>query len=291
VPCDCVRVHVRSVFHNKPEHDMVFMSVLGIADPLRKEVPAAVNTCQQAGIRVVMVTGDHLITATSIARQCNILPRSYTTPAAPISTVSSRRDLLSPSALSARVKDTRVMEGFDFRSLVAAVTAAQAAADANPDDATLASEAADMKQQLNMLVDRICVLARSSPKDKAVLVQLLKERKEVVGVTGDGTNDAPALLEADVGLAMGIAGTDVAKEAANIVILDDNFFSTLPCSVSVSSVSVSFRFVAAGGAWCCRVFCFVVLVFAHLLSRVPCLLCGPALTACMCRWLQALWHL
>lgn len=86
-------------------------------------------------------------------------------------------------------------------------------------------QAAAWSSELDSVVKRICVLARSSPADKALLVKLLKERKEVVGVTGDGTNDAPALLEADVGLAMGIAGTDVAKEAANIVILDDNFFS------------------------------------------------------------------
>ena len=78
---------------------------------------------------------------------------------------------------------------------------------------------------LQELIPRLRVLARSSPEDKLTLVRLLKERGEVVAVTGDGTNDAPALKESDVGLAMGIAGTEVAKEAADIIILDDNFTS------------------------------------------------------------------
>ncbi|PKE66759.1 hypothetical protein CW663_11605, partial [Macrococcoides caseolyticum] len=81
------------------------------------------------------------------------------------------------------------------------------------------------ESELMSLLPRLQVLARSSPKDKHLLVRTLKRLGEVVAVTGDGTNDAPALKESDVGLAMGIAGTEVAKEAADIVILDDNFSS------------------------------------------------------------------
>lgn len=86
-----------------------------------------------------------------------------------------------------------------------------------------------MDTAISCAVCCVKVLARSSPEDKLTLVSLLKKEGEVVAVTGDGTNDAPALKESDVGLAMGIAGTEVAKEAADIVIMDDNFSSIVKC--------------------------------------------------------------
>ena len=153
-----------------PEHDLTVLCVVGIRDPIRKEVPDAVARCQNAGIFVRMVTGDNINTAKKIAEEAGIL-----------------------------TEGGLAMEGPEFAKL----------SDAEIDE----------------LLPRLQVLARSLPLDKLTLVQRLMANKHVVGVTGDGTNDAPALKQADVGLAMGIAGTDVAKEASDIIILDDNFNS------------------------------------------------------------------
>ncbi|KAJ5075182.1 cation transporting atpase [Anaeramoeba ignava] len=156
------------------EHDvqsnLTCYCIIGIKDPVRPEVPYAVDECQKAGIFVRMVTGDNILTAKHIAKECGIL------------------------------KDDGVaIEGYQWR---------------------------DMSEEEQIaLLPKLQVLARSSPKDKLTLVSLLRQKGEIVGVTGDGTNDAPALKEADVGLAMGITGTDVAKEASDIIILDDNFKS------------------------------------------------------------------
>ncbi|KAJ3365368.1 plasma membrane calcium [Allomyces arbusculus] len=152
-------------------HNLVWLGVVGIEDPLRPEVPPAVKKCQKAGIIVRMVTGDNKVTAENIAKKCGILYE----------------------------EDGIVMEGPVFRAL----------------------SDADMEKML----PKLRVLARSSPLDKRILVNKLKSMGQTVAVTGDGTNDAPALKAADVGFAMGIAGTEVAKEAADIVLLDDNFAS------------------------------------------------------------------
>lgn len=157
-------------FKTPHEEGLTAYCIVGIKDPVRKEVPEAVATCQRAGIRVRMVTGDNIYTARHIAAECGIL-----------------------------TEGGLAMEGPDFRSKT--------------------------EEELFELLPQLQVLARSSPQDKYILVQTLKKMGEVVAVTGDGTNDAPALKESDVGLAMGIAGTEVAKEAADIVILDDNFSS------------------------------------------------------------------
>jgi Ca2+-transporting ATPase len=150
--------------------NLTVLCVVGIEDPVRPEVPAAVATCLRAGITVRMVTGDYAGTASKIAEQCGI-----------------------------KTAKGVVMTGAEFRAL--------------SDD------------QLDRVIPQLQVLARSQPSDKLRLVQRLKHLNQIVAVTGDGTNDAPALKEADVGLAMGIAGTDVAKEASDIIILDDNFKS------------------------------------------------------------------
>lgn len=157
-------------FKEAPEYDLDLVAIVGIKDPVRKEVPDAVLRCQNAGIKVRMVTGDNIYTAKHIARECGIL---------------------SENGLA--------MEGPEFRTL--------------------------SNDELMQTIPKLDVLARSSPEDKFILVKTLKALGQVVAVTGDGTNDAPAMKEADVGLAMGIAGTEVAKEAADIVILDDNFSS------------------------------------------------------------------
>ncbi|XP_057855556.2 calcium-transporting ATPase 5, plasma membrane-type isoform X1 [Cryptomeria japonica] len=160
-----------------PEDNLTLLAIVGIKDPCRPSVKEAVNLCQNAGVKVRMVTGDNIYTARAIALECDIL--------------KSDQSIEMPT----------VIEGKDFRALT--------------------------EEERNKIVDKICVMARSSPTDKLLLVQALKRNGEVVAVTGDGTNDAPALHEADIGLSMGIQGTEVAKESSDIIILDDNFSSVV----------------------------------------------------------------
>ncbi|KAJ5551053.1 ATPase P-type K/Mg/Cd/Cu/Zn/Na/Ca/Na/H-transporter [Penicillium sp. DV-2018c] len=162
---DDASLHFEDYFHG-----MTWAGVVGIQDPLRPEVPAAIRKCHSAGVQVKMVTGDNVATATAIAISCGI-----------------------------KTEDGLVMEGPKFRQLT----------DAGMDE----------------VIPRLQVLARSSPEDKRILVERLKALGETVAVTGDGTNDGPALRTADVGFSMGIAGTEVAKEASSIILLDDNFKS------------------------------------------------------------------
>nr|XP_041632660.1 plasma membrane calcium-transporting ATPase 1-like isoform X10 [Drosophila kikkawai] len=165
--------------------NLTCLCVVGIEDPVRPEVPDAIRKCQRAGITVRMVTGDNVNTARSIAIKCGILRPN---------------------------DDFLVLEGKEFNRRIR---------DSN----------GDIQQHLiDKVWPRLRVLARSSPTDKYTLVKgiidsTVSENREVVAVTGDGTNDGPALKKADVGFAMGIAGTDVAKEASDIILTDDNFSS------------------------------------------------------------------
>lgn len=164
---------------------LICIAVVGIEDPVRPEVPDAINKCKQAGITVRMVTGDNVNTARAIATKCGIL-----TPG----------------------DDFLCLEGKEFNRLIR-------------------NEKGEVEQEkLDKIWPRLRVLARSSPTDKHTLVKgiidsNIGEQRQVVAVTGDGTNDGPALKKADVGFAMGIAGTDVAKEASDIILTDDNFTS------------------------------------------------------------------
>eukprot|EP01135_Chromosphaera_perkinsii_P004664 Nk52_evm13s293 gene=Nk52_evmTU13s293 len=169
-----------------PEAELTFLGVVGIQDPVRPEVPEAVEQCKRAGIFVRMVTGDNISTAKHIARECGIL-----------------------------TKGGICMEGSTFRHL--------------------------SEKKMKRIVPNLQVLARCSPHDKQVLVSLLREMGETVAVTGDGTNDGPALKAADVGFSMGISGTDVAKEASDIVLLDDNFASLVKAVMWGRSIYDSVR--------------------------------------------------
>lgn len=171
--------------------NLTLLGVFGIEDPLRPGVVSAVKKCQEAGIRVMMVTGDHKETAKNIAAQSNIYK-----------------------------KGDRVMEGIEFRSLSEEMRAFVVSPNAQ---------------------QRLSVLARCSPSDKLLLVHALQANREVVAVTGDGTNDAPALKAADVGLSMGIAGTEVAKEASDIIIMDDNFDSIVKSVIWGRSIKENIR--------------------------------------------------
>ncbi|XP_020289545.1 plasma membrane calcium-transporting ATPase 2 isoform X2 [Pseudomyrmex gracilis] len=166
-------------------NNLTCLCIIGIEDPVRPEVPEAIKQCQRAGITVRMVTGDNINTARSIALKCGILKPS---------------------------DDFLVLEGKEFNRRIR-------------------DSSGEVQQHLiDKVWPKLRVLARSSPTDKYVLVKgiidsKLEDSREVVAVTGDGTNDGPALKKADVGFAMGIAGTDVAKEASDIILTDDNFKS------------------------------------------------------------------
>lgn len=161
------------------------LCICAIQDPVRPEVPEAIRKCKAAGIVVRMVTGDNINTARSIARSCGIIGVN---------------------------DDFLVIEGKDFNERV-------------KDE-----EGNVVQEKVDQIWPRLRVLARSSPQDKYELVKhiissKLNSNREVVAVTGDGTNDGPALKKADVGFAMGIQGTEVAKEASDIILTDDNFNS------------------------------------------------------------------
>uniref|UniRef100_A0A8C9VNX0 Calcium-transporting ATPase n=1 Tax=Scleropages formosus TaxID=113540 RepID=A0A8C9VNX0_SCLFO len=165
--------------------ELTCIAVVGIEDPVRPEVPEAIRKCQRAGITVRMVTGDNINTARAIAAKCGIIQPG---------------------------DDFLCLEGKDFNRRIR-------------------NEKGEIEQErIDKIWPKLRVLARSSPTDKHTLVKgiidsTVMEQRQVVAVTGDGTNDGPALKKADVGFAMGIAGTDVAKEASDIILTDDNFSS------------------------------------------------------------------
>ena len=150
------------------EYDMTFLGAVGMIDPPRKEVALSVSVCRQAGIRTIMITGDHKVTATAIAKELTIWQEG-----------------------------DRVVSGDELKSMT--------------------------EQELDEAVKTTTVFARVSPADKLSIIQSLKRTGEVAAMTGDGVNDSPALKAADIGVAMGITGTDVAKEASDMILLDDSF--------------------------------------------------------------------
>jgi Ca2+-transporting ATPase len=150
------------------ERDMVFLGLAGMMDPPREEAIEATKVCKQVGIRPIMITGDHRLTAVAVAKEIGIFKEG-----------------------------DRVLTGEELERM--------------PDE------------DFEKIVDQVTVYARVSPMDKLKIVRAWKNRGEVVAMTGDGVNDAPALKQADIGVAMGISGTEVAKEASDMVLNDDNF--------------------------------------------------------------------
>ena len=180
------------------ETDLVFVGLAGMMDPPRPEVAEAIALCHQAGIRVIMVTGDYGLTAVAIAVKIGLVSGP----------------------------DARIVSGPELERLT--------------------------DEQLQRVVEeRDLIFARVSPEHKLRIAQALQDRGEVVAMTGDGVNDAPALKRADIGVAMGITGTDAAKEAAQMVLADDNFATIV-------------KAVELGRAVFDNIRKFIVYIFAHL---------------------------
>jgi P-type Ca2+ transporter type 2C len=154
------------------EEGFVFVGIVGMIDPPRPEVKDAISICRNAGIRVIMITGDHKLTAIAVAKELNLLGENDT---------------------------EKVLTGSDLDKL--------------------------SDEQLLSIVENTVIYARVSPEHKMRIVTAWKAKNHTVAMTGDGVNDAPALKKSDIGVAMGITGTEVTKEAADMVLADDNFAS------------------------------------------------------------------
>merc|ERR1712027_207839 len=181
---------------NFPVEGLRFVGLMSMIDPPRAAVPDAVSKCRSAGIKVIMVTGDHPITAKAIAKNVGII-----------------------SADTFTVEDIAEQKGIDVK-------------DVNPRDARAAVvHGGELKDLNEKQIDEILmyhteiVFARTSPQQKLIIVEGCQRMGAIVAVTGDGVNDSPALKKADIGVAMGIAGSDVSKQAADMILLDDNFAS------------------------------------------------------------------
>jgi len=164
------KLSIQQMQEQDPEHDLVFIGLMGMIDPPRPEAIEAVQKCFSAGIRPVMITGDHKATAWAVARELKMM-----------------------------TKNSKVLTGRELDQMTEA--------------------------EFAKCVEDVAVYARVTPRHKLKIVKALKKQGHVVAMTGDGVNDAPAVKEADIGVSMGISGTDVTKEASSMILMDDNFAS------------------------------------------------------------------
>jgi len=181
---------------NFPLTGLCFVGLMSMIDPPRPQVPDAVSKCRSAGIKVIMVTGDHPITAKAIAKAVGIISEGSET----VEDIAARKRVPIDS-VDPRDARACVVHGTDLRDMTPA--------------------------QIDNLLSTHpeMVFARTSPQQKLIIVEGVQRQGAIVAVTGDGVNDSPALKKADIGVAMGIAGSDVSKQAADMILLDDNFAS------------------------------------------------------------------
>ena len=181
---------------NFPLSGLRFLGLISMTDPPRAAVPDAVAKCRSAGIKVIMVTGDHPVTAKAIAKSVGIISEGNET----VEDIARRLNI-PVNDVDPRQAKAAVVHGGDLRDL---------------DD-----------EQLDTILryHTEIVFARTSPQQKLIIVEGCQRLGAIVAVTGDGVNDSPALKKADIGIAMGISGSDVSKQAADMILLDDNFAS------------------------------------------------------------------
>ncbi|TFK04861.1 Sodium/potassium-transporting ATPase subunit alpha-1 [Platysternon megacephalum] len=181
---------------NFPVENLCFVGLISMIDPPRAAVPDAVGKCRSAGIKVIMVTGDHPITAKAIAKGVGIISEGNET----VEDIAARLNI-PVSQVNPRDAKACVVHGTDLKDMTS--------------------------EQLDDILTHHTeiVFARTSPQQKLIIVEGCQRQGAIVAVTGDGVNDSPALKKADIGVAMGIAGSDVSKQAADMILLDDNFAS------------------------------------------------------------------
>ena len=231
------------------QYDLIFIACVGIRDSLRNGVKDAVSKCHSAGVNVIMVTGDNIITATAIAKDCGILGKEVNLDNLQPTDIEQEPELTEnlekrQSHLNDLLETKpKALTGNSFYLAIGGLICSTCGKDTNlckcpkteAEAEQIASKTGKEKQPIKndtikdknkfqVLTKNLKVMARSQPLHKYALVLGLKEMDKIVAVTGDGTNDAPALSKSDVGFAM-FDGTDIAKEASDIVILDNNFSS------------------------------------------------------------------
>ena len=195
-----VEENMKKNLYEIEEKDHTLICLVGIKDIIREEVPEAIAMCNEAGVRVRMITGDNILTAIAIAKECHILKEGE------------------------ELESNVVMLGQDFSNFVGGLVHKKTREEISIMGKEGTNEVIGNIENMKIIRKQLKVLARSRPNDKYIMVKGLRDIGDIVAVTGDGTNDAPALKKADVGFAMK-TGTNVAHNAADIIIQDDNFAS------------------------------------------------------------------
>ena len=231
------------------QKDCVFIGVVGIRDSLRNGVKEAVVKCHSAGVNIIMVTGDNIITATAIAKDCNILQDDIDLENLGPNDIEEEAELTDdPKKKEEHIQSVlknkpKALTGNTFFNAIGGLICSTCKEDSSlckcpktqaeaekmeketgKEDIQIKNDTIKYPQKFIDLISNLKIMARSQPIHKYALVLGLKELGKIVAVTGDGTNDAPALSKSDVGFSM-FAGTDIAKEASDIVIMDNNFSS------------------------------------------------------------------